>query len=127
VCRVQVTSVCLPRNPADVFADGSCPNRQGSETKAAQEIPDQYEATLFQIEDRRLITGRVANLSGDQYWVQADMNDPGKFVKIKVDEIEDMAPSKVSMMPSGLLDTLDKKEVYDLSLYLKSAMSNSRP
>ena len=92
-----------------------------------KEIPDQYEATIFQMEDGRLITGRVANLSGDQYWVQADMNDPGNFVRINVDEIEDMAPSKVSMMPSGLLDTLEKKEVYDLLAYLKSAMSTSRP
>jgi putative heme-binding domain-containing protein len=93
----------------------------------SKEIPDQYEATIFQMEDGQLITGRVANLHGDQYWVQSDMNDPGAFVKIKVDEIEDMAPSKVSMMPSGLLDTLEKKEVYDLLAYLKSAMSNSRP
>ena len=91
-----------------------------------KEISDQYEATIFQMEDGQLITGRVANLNGDEYWVQSDMNDPGNFVKIKVDEIEDMAPSKVSMMPSGLLDTLEKDEVLDLLAYLKSAVSDSR-
>ena len=91
-----------------------------------KEISDQYEATIFQMEDGQLITGRVANLNGDEYWVQSNMNDPGNFVKIKVDEIEDMAPSKVSMMPSGLLDTLEKDEVLDLLAYLKSAVSDSR-
>ncbi len=93
----------------------------------SKEIPDQYEATIFQMEDGRLVTGRVGNLSADEYWVQEDMNEPGTFVKIKVDEIEAMTPSKVSMMPSGLLDTLEKKEVYDLLVYLQSTMSLSRP
>ena len=92
----------------------------------SKEIPDQYEATIFQMEDGDLITGRVANLRGNEYWVQSDMNDPGRFTKIKVDEIEDMAPSKVSMMPSGLLDTLEKAEVFALLAYLKSAVSDSR-
>ena len=91
----------------------------------SKEISDQYEATIFQMEDGQLITGRVANLAGDEYWVQSDMNDPSNFTKIKVDEIEGMAPSKVSMMPSGLLDTLEKEEIYDLLLYLKHAVANS--
>ena len=55
------------------------------------------------------------------------MNDPGNFVKIKVNEIEDMAPSKVSMMPSGLLDTLEKDDVLDLMAYLKSAIGKPKP
>ena len=91
----------------------------------SKEIPDQYEATVFQMEDGRLISGRVANLAGNEYWVQSDMNDPSNFTKIKVDEIEDMKPSKVSMMPSGLLDTLEKEEVYDLLLYLKNSTTDS--
>ena len=92
----------------------------------SKEIPDQYEATIFQMEDGDLITGRVANLNGNEYWVQSDMNDPGRFKKIKVDEIEDMAPSKVSMMPGGLLDNLEKDEVFALLAYLKSAVSASQ-
>ena len=92
----------------------------------SKEIPDQYEATIFQMEDGDLITDRVANLNGNEYWVQSDMNDPGRFKKIKVDEIEDMAPSKVSMMPGGLLDNLEKDEVFALLAYLKSAVSASQ-
>lgn len=85
-----------------------------------KEISDQYEATIFQMADGKLITGRVANLNGDIYQIQEDMIDPGNFTRIKVSEIEDMKPSKVSMMPAGLLDTLTRDEILDLMAYLKS-------
>ncbi len=85
----------------------------------SKEISDQYEATIFQMEDGRMITGRVANLNGENYMVQEDMIDPGRFTNIKVAEIEAMKPSKVSMMPVGLLDTLTKDDILDLLAYLK--------
>lgn len=85
-----------------------------------KEISDQYEATIFLMEDGRTITGRVANLSGDQYSIQENMIDPGNFTQIKANEIEDMRPSRVSMMPGGLLDTLTRDEILDLVAYLKS-------
>ena len=72
------------------------------------------------MEDGQLITGRVANLNQDQYSIQEDMIDPGNFTKIKVAEIEAMKPSKVSMMPVGLLDTLTKNEILDLLAYMKT-------
>ena len=85
-----------------------------------KEISDQYEATIFQMEDGTTITGRVANLNGDQYWIQKDMIDPGNFTRIKAAEIEAMKPSKVSMMPAGLLDNMTRDEILDLMAYLKS-------
>ena len=83
-------------------------------------ISDQYEATMFQMADGRLITGRVVNLSGDSYRVQPDMAEPNKLVSIKVTDIEEMAPSKNSPMPTGLLDSLTKDEILDLLAYMKS-------
>ena len=35
-------------------------------------------------------------------------------------QIEEMVPAKVSMMPQGLLNTLDEEEVLDLMAYLLS-------
>jgi putative heme-binding domain-containing protein len=90
-----------------------------------KEISDQYEATIFQMIDGKLITGRVANLNGDIYQIQEDMIDPGNFTKIKVSDIEDMKPSKVSMMPAGLLDTLTRDEILDLIAYLKSTIPDN--
>ncbi len=86
----------------------------------SKSISDQYEATIFLLQDGRVVTGRVANLNGDQYQIQEDMIVPGNFTAIKVPDIEEMKPSKVSLMPNGLLDNLTKDEIADLLAYLKS-------
>ena len=88
----------------------------------SKEVSDQYEATIFLLDDGRQLTGRVANLVGDTYMVQEDMIDPGNFTHIKADEIDAMKPSKTSMMPAGLLDNLTKEEILDLLAYLKSTV-----
>lgn len=85
-----------------------------------KEISDQYEATMFLLDDGTTVTGRVANLSGDRYMIQTDMIDPGNFTNVKTDQIDEMKPSKTSMMPAGLLDNLTKDEILDLVAYLKS-------
>jgi putative heme-binding domain-containing protein len=84
-------------------------------------VSDQYQATIFQLVDGRVITGRVVNLNGDQYMVQEDMLNPGRLTSFKVDDIEEMKASDVSMMPAGLLDTLTEDDILDLIAYLRSA------
>ena len=49
-----------------------------------------------------------------------DMLRPGDHTPIVRDSIEEMAPSEVSMMPSGLLNTLTAAEIIDLLAYLRS-------
>lgn len=85
-----------------------------------KEISDQYKATIFLLDDGRVISGRVANLVRNEYLVQEDMINPGKFTRINSDNIEEMKPSAQSMMPSGLLDSLTKDEIADLLAYMKS-------
>ncbi len=85
-------------------------------------ISDQYEATMFLLTDGTVVTGRVANLTGGQYLVQEDMIQPGNFRRIEVADIEEMRPSKVSMMPTGLLDNLTREEIVDLIAYMKSTI-----
>jgi len=48
------------------------------------------------------------------------MLDPGNFTNIQRHEIVETKPSKVSMMPGGLLDTLTADEVIDLLVYLQA-------
>jgi hypothetical protein len=52
--------------------------------------------------------------------IATNMLDPGNFTNLKRSDIVDMKPSKVSMMPSGLLDTLSQDEIFDLLVYLQS-------
>jgi putative heme-binding domain-containing protein len=85
----------------------------------SKEISDQYEATIFQTEEETII-GRVANLNANMLMVSTNMLDPGNFVNLDRNDIVDTKASKVSMMPSGLLDTLTADEVIDLLVYLQS-------
>jgi hypothetical protein len=70
--------------------------------------------------DGTIITGRIINLAGDSYMVNTDMLNPNALTSVSHKRIETIAPSKVSMMPTGLLDVLHQDEVLDLVAYLLS-------
>lgn len=82
-------------------------------------ISDQYQATQFLTEDR-VVTGRIANLSGNVVKVVENMLDPGKFTDVKVDEIIEQRESPASMMPAGLFDTFSPEEVAQVLAYIRS-------
>ena len=52
--------------------------------------------------------------------IVTDMFAPGTLTGVRREDIEAMQPSKVSMMPSGLLNTLNETEIQDLFAYLLS-------
>ena len=67
------------------------------------------------------------NLKENEYWVNSDMMKPSTITKVKVDSIEAIRPSQVSMMPTGLLNTMSDKDVLDLLAYLISAGNPDHP
>jgi putative heme-binding domain-containing protein len=81
-------------------------------------VSDQYAAISIATTDGRIVTGRVGNLSGDNLHVIEDMFDPGHFTSVKRSDIEEMKLSDVSLMPAGLLNTLDADEIADLVAFL---------
>jgi hypothetical protein len=48
------------------------------------------------------------------------MLNPNGIANVKRNDIDTMKPSKLSMMPTGLLDTLKEDEILDLMAYLLS-------
>ena len=85
-------------------------------------ISDQYQATLFVMDDGQQIAGRVVNLNGDSYLVQSDMLNPGSLTAVNRQHVDEMAPSLVSMMPEGLLDTFSEDEILDMLAYIRSGV-----
>ncbi len=83
-------------------------------------ISDQYGAVTVVTLDGNLVTGRIINLVKDDIMVNTDMMDPDKITNVNRKTIESMAPSKSSMMPTGLIDNLTQDEVLDLMGYLLS-------
>ena len=92
-----------------------------SMTLPSRTVSDQYQASTFVLANGKTIVGRVANLSGENIMVITNMLEPGKLTAVRRSEIDEVVPSKTSMMPEGLLDTLSKEEVLDLIAYLISA------
>lgn len=80
-------------------------------------ISDRYRATSFELDDGRVVTGRVANLSGDELMVVTDMAAPGDITVVQRSNIDSM---QMSVMPEGLLNTLTEEELCDLLAFLSS-------
>jgi putative heme-binding domain-containing protein len=86
----------------------------------SKEISDQYAAVEIRTADGRVVVGRIVNLNNNNVSVNTNMLDPGSAVNVDRNNIESMKPSKVSMMPAGLLDTFKEDEILDLMAYLLS-------
>ena len=86
----------------------------------SKEISDQYAAVEIRTTDERVVTGRIVNLNDDFVMVNTNMLDPGSSVRVDRKLIESMKPSKISMMPTGLLDTFKEDDVLDLMAYILS-------
>jgi putative heme-binding domain-containing protein len=85
-----------------------------------KEISDQYAAVVITTNDGKVVTGRIVNYAGDQMSVMTNMLDPNGQVNVSAKRVESIEKSKVSMMPSGLLDTFKEDEILDLVAYLLS-------
>lgn len=81
-------------------------------------ISDQYRQTLFMINGKPIV-GRLSNLNEDQLMITTDLLDPTQYVAVDRDDIDSQRPSAVSVMPSGLLNTLTGDEIADLVEFLK--------
>jgi putative heme-binding domain-containing protein len=90
-------------------------------------ISDQYQAVVIATTKGRVITGRIVNLNGNNLMICPDMLDPNRMINVHRDDIDEMKPSPVSLMPEGLLDTLDRDEVLDLIAYLLSRGDRNDP
>ncbi len=92
-----------------------------------KEISDQYQAVTFDMLDGTSVTGRIVNLNGDNIMVMTDMLDPNGQKTISQKNVDRKLPSKNSMMPAGLLDTLSDEEASDLMAYLLSMGKRDHP
>lgn len=88
--------------------------------KPSEVISDQYQPTIFELENGDIAVGYVANLNRNTVKIVEDMYKPGNLRALKVEDIKSQKPSPVSMMPAGLLSTLAAKEVQDLMAYMLS-------
>jgi len=83
-------------------------------------ISDQYAAVQIVTTEGKIVVGRIVNLNGDTVMVNTNMLNPNAMETIARPTIEEMGPAKSSMMPTGLLNTLNDEELLDLMAFLLS-------
>jgi putative heme-binding domain-containing protein len=86
----------------------------------SKEISDQYGSMSFKMKDGSLVVGRIMNLKEDTLMVNVNMLDPNAIQQLKRANIESINPSKISMMPPGLVNMLKEDDILDLLAYLLS-------
>ena len=77
--------------------------------------------------DGTIVTGRVVSENETTYVVLTDPQDSSKVAEIAKDDVEQIDPSPVSLMPANLLDTLNEEEVLDLIAYVLSRGNSQDP
>ena len=85
-----------------------------------KEISDQYGSSVFTTTDGTQLNGRIMNMRNNEYWVNTDMMKPSTVTKVKAELITSIEPSPLSMMPPGLINTMNKEDILDLLAYLIS-------
>ena len=89
-------------------------------------ISEQYQATSFTLKNGDEVTGRLLEDATDHYLVLIDPINGIKKEMAKSDVLARVA-SKVSPMPEGLLNILEKDEILDLMAYLESNGKSDAP
>jgi putative heme-binding domain-containing protein len=90
-------------------------------------VSDQYRASLVTTESGKVYSGRIVNETQDTLTILLDPEDSTKIAEVKKSDIEEIKPSPVSLMPEGLLKSLNDAEVLDLLAYLLSRGDPQNP
>ena len=90
-------------------------------------INEQFSSVYVLTDSGQVHTGVVVNLNGDSMTLNTDLTNPNQRVNIDRKEIEVMEVSKVSAMPTGLIDRMTEAEVLDLVAYLLSGGNPDHP
>jgi putative heme-binding domain-containing protein len=89
-------------------------------------ISDQYQATEIITKKKEVFVGTVHEENDQQVVIRSSPLSTATDTVLKKD-IKERRPSKLSMMPQGLLDVLNENEVLDLLAYLRSAGDSKDP
>ncbi len=84
-------------------------------------ISNQYESTVMELSDGSILSGRIVTEDGTNLRIATNPNLPHQFTDVRIDDIVSRKISPVSLMPTGLINTMNAEEVIDLLAYILSA------
>ena len=86
---------------------------------SSAQISDQFRTHVIVTDSGEVLKGRIINRTAGELTVAADPKRPASMIQIAVDEIDQMVPSRVSMMPNDLLNTLTLDDILDLLAFVE--------
>jgi len=89
----------------------------------SREISDQYGTVLIRTRDTRQLSGRIVNLTENGLQLAENLADPSNTIRLAENNIATIEPSKISLMPAGLLNAFSEEEILDLLAFLRGAAS----
>lgn len=90
------------------------------------ELNKQFQNHQFILIDGTVVSGVIIQESSKQYKIASNLLNPKEVIRIDKDQIDEQIPSKISAMPSGMLDVLTQDEIYDLVSFLESGGHKSK-
>ena len=83
-------------------------------------ISDQYESSILELKNGTTLIGRVTNEEGGILQVATNPAAPGEITEVRNDTIKSRKVSPTSLMPPGLINSMNADELKDLIAYLLS-------
>lgn len=83
-------------------------------------ISDQYESTIIELKSGSIVTGRITGEEGGILQVATNPAAPGDITEVRNADVKSRKVSPVSLMPPGLINSMNADEVKDLVAYLLS-------
>ena len=83
-------------------------------------ISDLYAPVVITLNDGETLTGQIVYLGTESVAVNPDMLNPSQTTNVDRKKIKAIEASKVSPMPTGLLNQLQAQEILDLLAYVSS-------
>lgn len=90
-------------------------------------IEEGYDSYAVDTNDFETITGFLVSQDDDKVVLKANQVDPEDLTTIPRDNIDTITPGKASIMPTGLLSTLQKDEIFDLVAYILAGGAPDNP
>ena len=83
-------------------------------------VSNQYEQHEFTLKNGSVMMGKIVTDTEDEYSLVQSGLEPLKLTKVKKLEVESKKASKLSMMPGGLINSMNAEELKDLMAYFVS-------
>ena len=92
--------------------------------KPSAEIHKEFQTQMILGDDGKLRTGLVIQETNEEIHFIPNLLKPDKIEVMPKSTIEQRKTADISTMPTGLLDTFNEAEIYDLLAYIQSFSSH---